>query len=95
MLPELLFEPGEDMATYKFHATMRFGKYYGALRKAGEAAPDLTKETPVTSAKLMGDTLEDYLENSDLVEGDDSIIFRDNSFTDFYTLAQYVRLAQY
>ena len=82
------------MATFKFDAEFRFGKYYAHLRSAGDPKPDLTKQPALESAKDVSDFLNDEIVKPKLSD-DDYIILRNNAYEDFDQLADEIRRASY
>lgn len=83
------------MATYKFEAEQRYGKYFAHLRKAADVKPNLTQEKPMASAEEVADFLIKQTEKLKLKEGADSIIWRNVAYEDFDSLADSVRRATY
>lgn len=83
------------MATYKFEAIKRYGKYYANMRKATDAKPNLTKGTAMTSPEDIVEFFNQELERLNIVEDEDTIIFHDCGHTDFMALEREIRFANY
>ena len=83
------------MATYKFEAEMRYGKYYGNLRSATDPKPDLSKGSPLTSATELANYFNAEIERIGLDEDDDTIIFRGCGHNDYVALEREIRFATY
>ncbi|MEL6181684.1 MAG: hypothetical protein AAFS10_22180 [Myxococcota bacterium] len=83
------------MATYKFEAEMRYGKYYGNLRKASDPKPDLTKGQAMSNAAELADFFNTEIERLSLDEDEDTIIFRGCGHNDYIALEREIRFATY
>jgi hypothetical protein len=83
------------MATYKFNAVMRYGKFHGNLYLAtGEAGDPLTSPAQ-DNTNALSSFLQSQLEAKGLDEDSDTVIFRNNSYSDWSELEKAVRLATY
>ena len=83
------------MSTYKFVAEKRYGKYYGAIAKAGTGPVDTNSSQPIETVDDMIDFMHDQMEGLHIQEGQDSVIFRNVSYDDFGDLEWAVRRATY
>ncbi len=84
------------MATFKFDAEYKFGKLYGHLRPQSQPkAADMTSLTALDGPAALATYLEDQIDELDVNEGEDAIIFRNISYEDFGQLANQVRRATY
>lgn len=82
------------MATYKFAANKRFGKFHGALCKAG-TEPNPTDNPALDTMDDLLEYLTNELEGQKVVEDDDTIIFRNVGYEDFSQLEWAVKRATY
>jgi hypothetical protein len=82
------------MATYKFAAEKKFGKFHGALNKAGVDNIPTSKPAHDTMEDLLG-YLGDQLESQTVSEDDDTVIFRNVGYDDFSQLEWAVKRATY
>lgn len=82
------------MATYKFHAVQRYGKFHGTLYPASAPTPDPLKEPAQDNTGALADHLGDQISAMGLDDGDD-IIWRNVAYDDFDRLINAVRLASY
>jgi len=83
------------MATYKFNALQRFGKFHGDLFSVTDPAGDPLKNPGHDSAAALSAFLQDQIEKLGLDEDGDAVIFRNNSYSDFADLDRAVRMATY
>ena len=83
------------MATYKFEAEMRYGKYYGNLRKATDPKPNLVKGKELSNAAELATFFNAEIERLGLDEDDDTIIFRGCGHNDYVALEREIRFATY
>lgn len=82
------------MATYKFEAVLKFGKFHGALAKAGERTIP-TANPALDSVDDLVQYLLDQLDAQKIEEDEDSVIFRNVGYDDFSQLEQAVKRATY
>ena len=82
------------MATYKFVVEVRYGKLHGDLVESGQGA-DATAQPALDSVGDLVEYLNDQLEAKDVVEDDDSVIFRNVAYDDFAQLEWAVKRATY
>ena len=83
------------MATYKFNAVQRYGKFHGALYKASDPQKDPLQHPAQDSAASLSAFLNAQISELGVDEDSDTIIFRNNSYNDFAALEKAVRLATY
>ena len=83
------------MATFKFNAVQRYGKFHGALYEASGPKKDPLQHPAQESTTSLSAFLNAQISELGLDEDNDTIIFRNNSYDDFAALEKAVRLATY
>jgi hypothetical protein len=82
------------MATYRFDAAKRFGKFHGALSPAS-LKPDPTSSPAFNSIEDLVEHLDTLLEQHQIRDRVDSVIFRSVAYSDLQQLSETVRWANY
>ncbi len=82
------------MATYKFAAEKKFGKFHGSLNKAGQETTP-TANPALDTVEDLCEYLGDQLESQTVSEDDDTVIFRNVGYDDFAQLEWAVKRATY
>jgi hypothetical protein len=82
------------MATYRFDAAKRFGKFHGVLSPASQK-PDPAASPAFNSIEDLVEHLDTLLEQHQIKDRVDSVIFRSVAYSDLQQLSETVRWANY